>query len=345
MIRDDCVDEQWADRAAASESAKASDRTGPGGIRVGLAGWYGYENVGDDLILRVLSERLRPAAIFSTKPSSAQQTGIHHVSELLDWQESLDLLLIGGGGLLNDRWLAKLPMAEFAKPYGLLSVGIPSEHWLDGLDDVLAGARFVTVRDHLALETLRRAYPQINAWWLPDPGFMLRRRRVKKRPRIVLNPRALPDAWRREEDPSDAEDLQVAALAALVERFSGRAELLAVGFEESDRALLSRLPCPGRIVAEAEAIDIIARSAILVTSRLHGGIIAATQGTEAMLIDYQDKIRGLGRLLNTRPYALTELHQMPTAMARALERRHPCDTTAPSAYGALTHRVLGLMTR
>lgn len=113
--------------------------------RVGLAGWYGYGNVGDDLLLRLLTERLRPAAVFSTRAGEWEGLHILDVEEIPLWADRLDLLLVGGGGLLNERWLRKLPLAEFAKPYGLLSVGIPHHRWLDGLEPLLSRARFVTV--------------------------------------------------------------------------------------------------------------------------------------------------------------------------------------------------------
>lgn len=315
--------------------------------RIGLAGWYGYGNVGDDLMLRLLVERVRPAAVFSSRAGSVGEIPIHHVGELPEWDERLDLLLIGGGGLLNQRWIAKLPLADLRLAYGFLSVGIPQARWLGGMEEILARARFVTLRDHLALRMFAETYPDVAAMWLPDPGFMLERLGLPKEARVVLNPRAIPKAWIREEDPDDAEDRQVALMRSLVERFSDRAEVLALGFEQSDAELLARLPCESRVVAESEAVDVIARSAIVVTARLHGGIVAATQGTPVALIDYQDKVRGLAPLVDATLHDLTGLDGIHDVVERALSEPAasdaPCARSVPAAYGALTRRVLGFM--
>lgn len=311
--------------------------------RVGLVGWYGYGNVGDDLLLRLLVDRLRPALVFSTRAGSTDGIDILPVETLPARADELDLLLIGGGGLLNDRWIAKLALESLDVPFGLLAVGIPHARWLGGMGSLLERARFVTLRDHLALETFRETYPHVNAWWLPDPGFMLPRRAVDKRPRVVLNPRKLPPTWLREDDPKDAEERMLLAMRRIVRRVGDQVEVLALGFEESDREVLEALPCPGRVVGYEEAVAEIAASTVLVTARLHGGIIAATQGTHAVLVDYQDKIRGLSALRGERAFPLAHPARIVRATEAVLALAAPADTAVPAAYGALIGRVVDLM--
>lgn len=313
--------------------------------RIGLVGWYGYGNVGDDLILRVLRAALAPTAVFSTRAGEADGTAVLHVDALPAASTELDLVIVGGGGLLNDRWIAKLDLAQVACPYAFLAVGIPHVKWLTGMEKVVAGARFVTLRDHLALETFLTAYPGVQAFWLPDPTFVLAKRRVRRRMTIVLIPRVIPRAWLRDDDPEDSEQRQIACMQSIVDRFSHRADVVALGFEESDRPVLARLTCPGHIVGVDAAIDAIARASAVVTSRLHGGIIAATQGTPAALIDYQDKIRGLACLTGQECHRFDDLGRIPDFVEAALNGAAPPNVATARAYGQLTGRVLGFLAR
>lgn len=313
--------------------------------RVALAGWYGYGNVGDDLILRLLREQIDPVAVFSTRAGNVGGVTIEHVADLPSWADRIDLLLIGGGGLLNARWIESLPLAEFAKPYGFLSVGVPHAHALAGSRDALEAARFVSVRDHGALALVSDTFPDLRPLWLPDPGFLLARQGVARRPRLLLNPRAIPDGWLRDDDPPDAEERMLSAMGELVGRFWPRAEVLAIAFEERDRRLLERLPCEGKVVADPEAVDLIAGSSALVTARLHGGIIAATQGTPVVLIDYQDKMRGLGELLGRPALPFAELDRLPDLSTAAFDSAVIDPASAVVAYGAFVERVVGMLGR
>jgi polysaccharide pyruvyl transferase WcaK-like protein len=300
--------------------------------------------VGDDLILKLLVDALHPARVFSTRAGRECGIDILDVAELPRRTADFDLLLIGGGGLLNTRWVGSLPLAALGKPYGFLSVGIPHERWLDGMDEVLAPARFVTLRDHLAQDLFATHYPRIPSWWVPDPAFMLRRRRVRPRELVTLVPRTISASWLRPEDPPDADERQIELMSRLIQRFGERAECLALGFEGHDAELLRRLPCETRIVGVEQAVDMISRSTVAVTTRLHGGIIAATQGTPVALIDYQDKMRGLSRLLDLPLFSLADLTGVDGVVEHALSEPAPRDPARAAAFGSLVARLLRLMT-
>jgi polysaccharide pyruvyl transferase WcaK-like protein len=97
---------------------------------------------------------------------------------------------------------------------------------------------------------------------------------------------------------------------------------------------------------EREAVELIATSAALVTSRLHGAIIAATQGTPVVLVDYQDKMRGVAQMLGAPVLRFAELGDLAKSVDKLLDdAAAPPDVTRPAAYGALTARVLNFLTR
>jgi polysaccharide pyruvyl transferase WcaK-like protein len=89
-----------------------------------------------------------------------------------------------------------------------------------------------------------------------------------------------------------------------------------------------------------EAVELIATSSALVTARLHGGIIAATQGTPVALIDYQDKIRGLAKLLDRPAYSLAQIEGCTEVVDEALTNGGSRSPSPAAAYGDLTRRFL-----
>ncbi len=312
--------------------------------RIGLVGWFAYGNVGDDLLLALLAERLHPEVVFSTQAGAVDGIDVRDVAELERWSGALDLLLIGGGGLLGGRWIKRLGLERFDGDYGFLSVGIPHGDAIEGLGDVLEGARFVTVRDHLALERLTLAYPSVDAFWLPDPAFMLEPRAVERQQRLILNPRTLTPGRIRPGGPANPDDRQLAVMAAVASRCGQTHEVLALGFEERDRPLLDRLPCAGEIVGWRRAAELIAGAGGVLTTRLHGAILAAVHATPAILIDHDDKLSGLARLLDAPAYGWNELDVVPDAVAGMLAMQELRRSRTVDAYGGLVRRVLTFMT-
>jgi polysaccharide pyruvyl transferase WcaK-like protein len=324
-------------------------------------GWYGFGNVGDDLLLKLLTLRLRPSLVFSTTACVVDGVSVHHVDTLLSREHELDLVILGGGGLLNDRFMNLLPLERLSIDYGLLALGAPRRDWLGGLGSVLAGARFISLRDHLTMEMVRARYPKIETWWLPDPAFLLAIDRIPselgtvggpafagERPRIVLVPRDIPSGWLRNTDPPNAVEVQIEALRRVVGLHAGRIDFLAVGFERRDAAVVSELGCPYRIADVASAMRLIAGSAGVIAARLHAGIIAAATGTPFALIDYQDKMRGLARLLDCehRCFKFEDLDRIePFVREHLAAPDERVSVSAPRAYGELVERVLGWLQR
>ncbi len=82
----------------------------------------------------------------------------------------------------------------------------------------------------------------------------------------------------------------------------------------------------------------------LLTARLHGGILAAVHGTPVILIDHDDKLRGLAELLDEPAFGWTRLDDVPDAVIGMLTSPPSETTSAVSAYAGLVRRVLDFMT-
>ena len=175
------------------ESGQPRERYGR--AEIGVCGSYGGLNLGDEAILAVVLGELRarlPAAVtvFSRDPRDTRArhgaervVNLHDVprDEMEEAIAGLDLLVVGGGGLLYDREAARfLRPAEIALEYS-----VPVATWAIGAgplsraDDrdlvrrVLDRARLVTVRDRssrLLLEEIGLSRPVLVT---ADPGFLL----------------------------------------------------------------------------------------------------------------------------------------------------------------------------
>ena len=270
--------------------------------RIAIAGWYGHDNAGDELILENLVRLYSPVAVFSDIEYRFREYEVHHLDSITDRQESFDILLVGGGGLLNISWVSKLPLLQMSKPYGFYAVGIVFEDWLNGLEPYLQKASFISLRDHRAIDTLRRKFgDRFPTFFLPDPGFMTEAAdRSTHGDRVILNLRHIPPRYL---DKPKLLKAQVKAFNRLIGR-NPHLNFLGLGFQDGDKELLEKLDCDHRIVDHEQAIYEISGSSCCICTRLHAAIISATQGVPFLMVSYQDKVRGLAELLQLEEFCV-----------------------------------------
>jgi len=304
-------------------------------FRAAIAGWFGFGNVGDDLIMMLLNRHAHPVVTFSTQDTRSNRIKLEHVDTINRWRDRFDLLFVGGGGLLYKRYIDMLGLEKLEKPYGFLSVGIPHQDWLEGLDDVVSRAAFVTLRDPHAVRMFTETFPHVPCSLLPDPAFLLaeedagvwrpRRRHRRRRgfPRILVNVRFIPKHWLRPTDPPDAVERQIEGVNALIEKYRHEVEFIGIGFDPKDERVLPDLACPSSIAGPVEAVRAIRGADGIIATRLHASIIAAAVGTPAVMVEYQAKVAGLATLL-AREHDLIPLED-PMAAAGFIEERvnHP----------------------
>ncbi len=148
-------------------------------MRVAVAGFYGFGNLGDELILSVLLRQLKETyaagrvTVLSNKP--AHTRFFHQAAAVSRWNPVVvafelaraDLFVLGGGGLFQDKTSFRslfyyLSLVAFAlalrKPVFLYSVGVetvrrPASKWL--IKTLLSSRRVkITVRDQKSADKL-----------------------------------------------------------------------------------------------------------------------------------------------------------------------------------------------
>ncbi|WP_229403562.1 polysaccharide pyruvyl transferase family protein [Micromonospora okii] len=311
------------------------DGTGP---TIGVLGSYGGRNLGDEAILTGLLADLRshePHArivVFSRNPAHTAQA--HPDVEAVPWEgvsrvdsaqilAELDLLILGGGGILYDREARRyLRVVRVAQERGLplLTYAVGVGPLSDAVDtgmvrETLAGAVEVTVRDQESRMVLEEAGLLNPITVTADPAFL-------------LTPEEFPDRFLREEgvpagrrlvglsvrEPGRAaERLDVDGYHRLIAQIADflihriDAYVLFVPMERDDirhsHGVMSHMTAAdrGRILhgdySPRQVLGLMRHFDLAVGMRLHFLIFAAMVGTPFLPLPYAGKVFDLAQRL------------------------------------------------
>ena len=296
-------------------------------MRIVISGYYGYGNLGDEAILAAMTAELHrrhPEAqltvLSHTPEATASQYGVEAVSRWslpAVWRtlRSADLLISGGGGLIQDAtsalsplyYLGLLRLAGLAgTPYMIFAQGLgPLRHSLTrwATARCFRHAAAITVRDEQSAQLLAdlgvttppcevTADPAV----LLEPAqsthieeLLVRYGLSAEQPLIGIAVRSWPGV---EPVPPTATLLQyldrsLAAQVILIpfqpEQDSGLAQQLA-SETRGHIAILDPPPEP------REMLGIISRLDLLISMRLHGLIFAAAAQLPAVAVAYDPKV-------------------------------------------------------
>jgi polysaccharide pyruvyl transferase CsaB len=300
-------------------------------LSIGFLGSYGGLNTGDEAILTAVLDAvrtLRPTArlvVFSRNPEHT--AAHHHVHDVIGWEQEprahvaasvarLDLLVLGGGGVLYDteshRYLQVVQAANDAGvPVFVYAVGAgplhdPEERAV--ARRVLTRARDLVVRDQGSRLVLENAGIDRDIVVTADPALLLRPVSFR---RHRLDREGIPDDVRLvgmsvREPGSAVEHLDVNAyhsLLALVADFLVHrldAHVLFMPMERDDvrhsHAVLSQMtdPARGRIlhgeVQPGEVLGLMDHLHLVVGMRLHFLMFAAMAGVPFLPLPYARKV-------------------------------------------------------
>ncbi|MDA8216497.1 MAG: polysaccharide pyruvyl transferase family protein [Dehalococcoidales bacterium] len=318
--------------------------------RVGISGSYGGLNLGDEAILRVIVTELRRSVpveitVFSRNP--ADTLARHDVDRALPVRQlsrqevrpevaRLDLLILGGGGILFDSeagiYLREAMLAhELGVPVMVYAIGagpLRSPAAQRMVRDCLGRAAVVTVRERRARQVLEEAGLQDDIIVTADPA-------------LLLEPQPLPeDALRREgmdgsrrlvgisvrEPGAAAPDIkqeeyhQLLANAAdyMVDRLD--ADLVFVPMEphvldtQHSHAVIARMAYPRRATVlkgeytSGQILTLMENFAFAVGMRLHFLIFAALQRVPFVALPYASKVTGFLEALDLDALPVQRVH-------------------------------------
>ncbi|MCO5166014.1 MAG: polysaccharide pyruvyl transferase family protein [Planctomycetes bacterium] len=310
---------------------------GPGErLRIGVSGSYGGLNMGDEAILHALLAQVRgslTAELTVYTRDSADTLRRHQVERAVAIRDlsrdearqevaRLDVLLLGGGGILFDgeaeHFLREVQLAhELGVPVVVYAVSVgplAGPQLRDAVRDALDHAAVVTVRDRQSKRLLEEIGVRADVELTADPA-------------LLLEPEALPDDTAAELQALDRErclvafsvrepgpaapDLDVehyhALLANAADFVADRldAQVVFVPMErrnedlQQSHAVVARMRMAERAhvlrrdYTPGQLLTLIGRTGFAVGMRLHFLIFALLQGVPFVALPYASKVRGL----------------------------------------------------
>lgn len=304
-------------------------------LRIGISGSYGGMNHGDEAILEGILGQLRATlsaevTVFSKNPEDTLAR--HHVEravfprsltrrQAFSEIEKLDLLILGGGGILYDRdaeeYLREVEIAKELKVpvilYAISAGPLTTQHTRFAVRAALNASPplVITVRDRQGYRTLEDLGVTREIHLTADPAFLLEPDELSvdalkaegvdfDRPLIGFSVRepgpAAPDI-----DPEHYYALLANTADFMVERYD--ANVLFVPMEKSDvqhsHAVVAhmnnseRAEILRRRYTPRQVLDLMGHFEFAVGMRLHFLIFAALRGTPFTALPYASKVSGL----------------------------------------------------
>ncbi|WP_439941990.1 polysaccharide pyruvyl transferase family protein [Streptomyces sp. BBFR115] len=313
---------------------------GPGAApRIGLLGSYGGYNIGDEAILQCVLGCLRghrPEARLIVFSRDAEHTRAHQpmADEVVPWEgvphkqvtdvlAGLDLLVLGGGGILYDGEARRyLKLVRAAQTHGVrtfaYAVGAGPLHESDDREavrTVLADMDEVVVRDQESRLVLEEVGVERDLVVTADPALllppepftaeMMRQEGVPAHARLVGMSVREPGRAAEKLDEGDYHALLADVADFLVRRLD--AHVVFMPMERHDvrhaHAVLSRMTAPdrGRILHSAytpgQVLGLMSHLDLVVGMRLHFLIFAAVSGLPVLPLPYAGKVFDFARRL------------------------------------------------
>jgi polysaccharide pyruvyl transferase CsaB len=275
-------------------------------VIVALSGYYGFDNTGDEAILLAITQELKrlghiPVVLSNTPAATAAQYGVRAVARMQPlvllstlWQS--DVLLSGGGGLLQDKtsrrtlqyYLALIRLARFFGKRVVVfnqSVGPLSSQGEQAVRQALASGVRAVLREQTSQHYLERL--GVPAQLGGDPALLLAEGRSWPAPdplRVVIAPRG--------GQRQSSERLVLVARELIARGHQLTLLSMQPGQDGPEIALFADLP--GVTLKETndpqQALALVASAGLVIGVRLHALILAAAVGTNFIGVSYDPKV-------------------------------------------------------
>jgi polysaccharide pyruvyl transferase CsaB len=360
-------------------------------LKVGITGSYGGLNLGDEAILQSIVAQLRrdrPQVEITVFSRDAEDTKRRHGveravpvrklsrAEVAPEIERLDLLILGGGGILYDAdartYLREVALAkEQHVPVMVYAIGAGPLENVDvqkAVADALEGVERITVRERAAQQVLEHAGVHREITVTADPALLLR---PEPLPRGVLRTEGLegrrrligmsvrePGVAAPDLDVKQYHNLLANAADFMVDRFD--ADVVFVPMERSvldtqhSHAVIARMLRAQRATVlkgeytSGQLLSLMNRFDFALGMRLHFLIFAAVQGTPFVALPYAGKVSGFLEALGlpSPPLNLVNPGRLIAHLDESWDRKRSMRTRIVESLPALqerareTHRLL-----
>lgn len=290
-----------------------------------LSGYYGFDNIGDDALLRAILHDLKKAVpdvrieILTNKPTEGKRQSLVNTAyryspfALKKIIKNSKLLISGGGSLIQDATSSKslhyyLYTLKLAKRFGIKTyvyangIGPLKERHYDIVSSVLKDVDEITLRDFKSAEELKRLLPDKKFTLTADPAIGLHGNRASGE-KLLAKFGVTPDSqligisvrkWRKNDKMLES---KTAELINRVYNDFGLTPVFIPMKYPSDIVISEKIcrMCQKGYVLNSklnvdEVVDIISRMDIIIGMRLHSLIFAAGNAVAGIGVTYDPKV-------------------------------------------------------
>lgn len=279
--------------------------------RIGLVGFFGWGNYGDELFHRVWQEYLGPHAELKVVHDLLQRPYFSRPVEKV--LKKVDAILIGGGDLVIPWTVSELYWREeyLTRPVHIAGVGVPT--WRSAVPAVIErmrrfmqhpNVRSISARDPESAQWIsRHLEPKVEVTWAPDLVFAM------DLPAVAPDPSrktvSIVTRFRRSGD-DDLTQLHRLARKALDMGWRTQSVVLATGRTgKVDLDVARQFEALGVETVHSEDLDVLTRalgeSTVVITMKFHGTVVATSYGVPAFPVAATDKSRNLFKIVDRLP--------------------------------------------
>ena len=281
-------------------------------MKIGLVGYYGYGNYGDELFLDVFRKYFHDCDLSVLSPNGTNPV----YPQNIDTVDSLDCIIIGGGDLIIPKYF---PFDYFddrllAKPIYMHGTGVPL--WIGEDEDVVArlatffqhpNIKKINVRDiESAAWVNTKLKPKVAADYSPDMVFALDLPRMDRDPQ-----RKVFGLIMRKLLPGEANWPNIKALLDRARGYGYEIRTIVLGTDQTrldDLETLKELDYPEMTIVDpndlAKLTKAIGACDVVGSTKFHGCVIATAYGVPAITLTKTDKFINLYRIIQ-RPDLLS----------------------------------------
>ncbi len=283
---------------------------------VGIGGFFGYGNYGDELFLEVFQEYLGKDFTLRPLPDMAEKPYFSRPVE--DMVKEVDAVLVGGGDLvqpwsMDPRYFHR---AYLSKPVFVAGVGVPiraktNTHQTERPDIVERyktffnhpNVKFIHARDQQSVNWIvEKTSPKVKVVEAPDIVCALTFPTVTKDPKskiLGIVTRHRPG----KENEDDYSQIEALGNKAIKDGYTVHHLILGTGaVGQRDVINAERVKIPGKKVIYSESLDelsrAIGRCTALASMKFHGSVAATMYGVPSMVLVPTSKNRNFMRRMN-----------------------------------------------
>lgn len=275
-------------------------------IKIGLVGFFGWGNFGDELFVRVFEEWLGKS--YELKIMNDLTHKPYFSRPLEELVDEVDAIVIGGGDLIIPWAISDLYWREeyLKKPVFIVGVGVPT--WNESNPKIVErykkfltheNVKHLNVRDMESANWIRKNISEeINVEHTADIVFAM-----EMPPKIKPSKKYFGIITRdRKGTPDNLDQVHRLAERAVSQGFVIKHIILGTGnVGERDFARAEDLKVEGKEIIYTESLDVLCQEIstckIIASMKFHGTVVALNYGIPSIVLSATDKSRNLMRMI------------------------------------------------